>query len=438
MDTKIKAQLYDIVALANTEDSDKLVEVGNVRIREEDIEKYQNLQRQLDIAKPENQESPIANFPGTDVPKPRFRKHDESEEEYVQFLQEYYSVYFPEVKNQAVSKAPEKAVESEENLTPLASLKGDNVLVEDIDFEEEKKFEVEDTSKTEPSSNDQDTIEKAEIFDANTPLADLKGEFDYTDLEETEEKELTDEELEEMYDEMMQNIREEDKEDENFDILEESEIISIKNLPKKLWEKIKSIPFIEKAIKFLENLSTKNKKTKNTPLSEIEGESIDKEIEQEKGDYNEPVQSYASDEDLKSESKAHPKEDYNIEDSVDSAIINEVEPLTSDFNTPEELFSKVDNGSAYNYTDSEKVRIEQLKDSIALNPDIGGFFISNIIKKDKNGSIENIQSAKKEDLEHLIFEISNKNAPDYVFGRYSGKDIKELLVNKDKISPKAM
>ena len=69
---------------------------------------------------------------------------------------------------------------------------------------------------------------------------------------------------------------------------------------------------------------------------------------------------------------------------------------------------------------------------------MNGFFISGIIKKNEDGSIDNVQSANTSDLEHLIFEISNRDIPDYVFARYSGKNIKESLINQDKVSPKAM
>ncbi len=447
MDTKIKAQLYDLVSLANTEDSSKLVDIGNLKIREEDFEKYQELQRQLDIIKPENQELPLTNFPGTNVPKPRFRNYNESNEEYIQFLQEYYSVYFPETKT---VKKETSEITAEEELTSLASISGEEITMGEIGeesdvMEETEAFEVEtalaDISGEEITmgeiGEESDVMEETEAFEVETPLSSFTSEeSEIEDVETSGETDLTDEELEAMYDDMIKNLSEKELVDENFDILEESEIISIKEIPKKLWEKIKAIPFIKKSIDYLEKLVTKTKKSKNTALAEIDSEVSIEEFEQKKDTYKEAVQHRASDEDLKNDSKSEYPVDYNVDDTIDKIIINGVEPLTSSFTSPKELFSKVDNGSAYNYSDLERSRIENIKDTI--NPEMNGFFISGIIKKNEDGSIDNVQSANTSDLEHLIFEISNRDIPDYVFARYSGKNIKESLINQDKVSPKAM
>lgn len=450
MDTKLKAQLYDIISLATTEESSELVDMGNIRIRKEDVEEYQKLQKQIDIIKPENQESPLTNFPGTDIPKPRFRNYDESDEEYVQFLQEYYSVYFPKAKSQTSKKEQENSFSLLYNLDgeelkrdslEMEALEHDDSIINDIPGEEITNNEfVENTEEFETESPlmllDGEELEKPFLEDENLMDDELVHE-DLDSKNETEvEMEPTDEELEEMYDDMMRNLGEAELEDENFDVLEESEIVSIKNIPKKLWEKIKSIPFIGKAIRYLENLVAKNKKVKKEEPDKIESETIDEDKEQQKDVIAEPVKHRASDEDLKNDAKSTFTDDYHVEDAIDKIIINGVEPLTSAFTTTGELFNKVDNGTAYDYSDLERARIENVRDTI--NPEMNGFFISKIIKQNDDGSIENVQSARPNDLEHLIFEVSNKDIPDYVFARYSGKNIKESLVSQDKISSKAM
>ena len=40
--------------------------------------------------------------PGTNIPKPRYREYYESDEDYVAYLKDYYSKYFPEIGKESV------------------------------------------------------------------------------------------------------------------------------------------------------------------------------------------------------------------------------------------------------------------------------------------------------------------------------------------------
>ena len=112
------------------------------------------------------------------------------------------------------------------------------------------------------------------------------------------------------------------------------------------------------------------------------------------------------------------------------------QPLTGAFTHQEDLFDKIEDGTAYNYSDLEMARIENIKD--AVNPEMDAFFISKIIHKKEDGTIEEVRSANESDLNSLIFEVSSKDIPDYVFARYSGKSVSNALKNQDSIQKKAM
>ena len=127
---------------------------------------------------------------------------------------------------------------------------------------------------------------------------------------------------------------------------------------------------------------------------------------------------------------------FNISDNIDKIIINGVEPLTGTFNSTSELFSKIDNGTAYDYSELEQDRIANVKSTIS--PEMDNFYISKIIKKNNDGSIEYTNSVDNSNLDNVIFEVSSRDIPEYVFARYSGKNIKDSYKSQGNIQSKAM
>lgn len=418
MDTKLKAQLYDIILKASMEDINKLVEVGNVKIREEDVEKYKELSNQLEIIKEENQENPRVNIPGTDIPKPRFRKENETDNEYIEFLKSYYAIYFPEVKNTTKKKRENTSYrKSKKRPKSLADLVADEELIkneqslEDIEAEEIFKNEA-----TLDNLEGEDLIKDnnhEEIVEENKNIDNEEKESDNVEAYESQLEQgslLADNDSNEDNNEVEPEMETNDdsKFQEEIDDLDDGvEITGQKDMPKNIWERIKSLPFIGKAVAYLENIINKRKEEKEVSDTQ---ENLLEESEELK--------------------------DFNVGDGIEKIVIDGVEPLTTSSSSNEELFDKIENGTAYDYSDQEKERIKQVKS--AVRPEMDNFVIDKILKIDDEGKIFEVNSASHDDLDNLIFEVSNTELPDYVFARYSGKAVKNSLKNEENIPQKKM
>ena len=419
MDSQIKGQLYDIISKAKSSDTSTLVEVENYKINKEDVEEFQKLKRQLEIITENSRYVKSTDtILGTDILKPRFRKADETEEEYVQFLQEYYAIYFKEAKNKTPKKSNQKTIKSKKEVTTNNSSLTTNQSSRMLDLNEISYIDLakdnKKTYKTDPSNKMLDLQDLPHIDLTKKKISQNNTLDKILDLKEIPGINLTKE------------VSEEKLEEENLEETEE-EVVSIINIPKIIWERIKQITFIKKSIQFLDKIIKQNKKEEEKVIEKI------KETTQELS--KEEIIKKDNSDNIKNQ-LCNRNDVFNISDNIDKIIINGVEPLTGTFNSTSELFSKIDNGTAYDYSELEQDRIANVKSTIS--PEMDNFYISKIIKKNNDGSIEYTNSVDNSNLDNVIFEVSSRDIPEYVFARYSGKNIKDSYKSQGNIQSKAM
>lgn len=76
--------------------------------------------------------------PGTNIPKPRYREYYESDEDYVAYLKDYYSKYFPEIGKESVEVKNASEINESNYPKPIDEHKvDDDILSFDLNVEKE-------------------------------------------------------------------------------------------------------------------------------------------------------------------------------------------------------------------------------------------------------------------------------------------------------------
>ena len=171
--------------IPGTEEFDRAVQQNGIGTPINDVEEENNNNIILD------EETSDELIPGTNIKRPRYRKEDETDEEYAAFLESYYNRAFPtasdedeeELEDEVVEENEEPVSEPEEENTPVevptaqtddvtpivARSEDDNQDTQDDDIEEE-----EDTQEEyfEEENDEEDDYEPLSVYDVIEKLTD--------------------------------------------------------------------------------------------------------------------------------------------------------------------------------------------------------------------------------------------------------------------------